>query len=765
MKKTIAILLSVALLAAMLAVMVVPASAEATNVALGKSYDALGYKAEGEWPADYTADLTDGNAASELNFDNTWFAFCSSDAGLNGLNAPNGIGTVTIDLEAAYDISLIKVNTLMGNNVDGSGVSGASRISAYISDTADGEFAPLGDLTSTVSEGVTWVELATEANGRFVKIEFVLSGIFAFLNEIEVYAEDATQGGETSGETSDGETSDAPAFDLGTPVENPNFSMDITVPEYYKAGEEVVVTVTVNNVNTTVGLQHVHGNLYFDTSVLGFSLPLKDKQELKNTFAGYNEWEDMTRMKTDGTIWWVEVDAATAGYEDPDNAGEYLISDVFEDGVLVFNVKFIALADATGDTAVYIPNVAHTGKDNVYGDHYAIVPPYTHTPYVGTGSGAVIPAYDPSMEPSSSEIESEVVSSEIESEVVSSEIESEVVSSEIESEVVSSEIESEVVSSEIESEVVSSEIESEVVSSEIESEVVSSEIESEVESSEIVEPSEPIEESSEEDLLGEPNEDPTFTMDITVPDSYKAGEEVIVTVTVNNVTDAIHHVHGELHFDSSVLKTAFPLKLDQELKGTLVPFAEWEDFCKVSVDENGDWIIIVDALTAGYYNDNYEYVYTDTLNDGDLVFNIKFIALEDAEGDTVVYIPHNTVAGDYVDPVTYETTKFVGNGSEAIIPEYKEPVIESTEPEVESSEESSEVESEVESSEVVEPSEPTVDEPTVDEPTVDEPSDVESSEDSSTEGPVTGDASSMIFFAIIALVAIAGSAVVIKTRK
>jgi len=162
----------------------VPAG-ESTNVALGKAYPEKGYAAGGEWPANYTANLTDGVAASELTFDNQWFAFCTSE-GDNGLNAPNGVGTVTIDLGAETSITKVRVNTLFGDNVEGSGVNSASKITAYVGD-ASGNFTALGDLTSNTTNGVAWAELNCAGKGQFVKIEVTLNGIFAFLNEVEVY--------------------------------------------------------------------------------------------------------------------------------------------------------------------------------------------------------------------------------------------------------------------------------------------------------------------------------------------------------------------------------------------------------------------------------------------------------------------------------------------------------------------------------------------------------------------------------------------------
>ncbi len=155
---------------------------EGTNVALGKSYDAKGYKAGGEWPADYTANLTDGAAATELTFDNNWFAFCPSE-GDNGINAPDGVGAVTIDLGSVTNITAIKVNTLMGDTQNGSGINAPAKMVAYV----DG--VEVGAITtdSKATDGAVWWTLNTAAKGQNVKVEVTLNGTFAFINEIEVY--------------------------------------------------------------------------------------------------------------------------------------------------------------------------------------------------------------------------------------------------------------------------------------------------------------------------------------------------------------------------------------------------------------------------------------------------------------------------------------------------------------------------------------------------------------------------------------------------
>ena len=294
-------------------------------------------------------------------------------------------------------------------------------------------------------------------------------------------------------------------------------------------------------------------------------------------------------------------------------------------------------------------------------------------------------------EPSSSEVESsEVESSEVESSEVES---SEVESSEVES--------SEVESSEVESsEVESSEVESsEVESSEVESsEVESSEVESsEVESSEV----ESSEDSSDVEYGG------TFHMDVSAPETYVAGEEVEVTVTVNNVNvnPGLHHVNGDLYFDSDILEYQFGLE-DRDLPGTFDGYNEWEGNCKLTTDENGNWYIEVDAATSGAIDEETgETIISTVTQSGVLSFTFNFVAKQDAVGETVVYIPDETVNGDYSDPENDVYVDYGGTGSADDIidaPGDSETSSGVESSEVESSEEeSSEVESsEVESSEI-----------------------------------------------------------------
>lgn len=404
MKKLIAILLSAAMLVAMFAIVV---SADETNLALNKSYDAKGFAvAEGQWPADYTANLTDGEYATEIDFNNQsqWFAFCRSE-GDNGLNAPDGVGAVTIDLGAVSNIAAIKVHAYNNDVAQGAGISAPTSVVAYVDGVKLGSLTP----ASTAADTATWWTLEAAAKGQKVTLEVTIAenATFAFINEIEVIegAEVVEDPSTSEPETSEPSTSEPEVsepdvdVDLGEENTEAAFDMEISVPDY-KAGEEVVVTVTVNNITAETGLQHVHGNLYFDTKMLGFSFDLKENKELKNTFAGYNEWEDFTKLAIDEEgNWYVAVDAATAGIED-EETGEFIFSDAKEDGVLVFNIKFIAKEDAKGSTAVYIPHASVAGD-------WVDPETYETTTYTGNGSDATIKEAvdapvesEPSVEPS-----------------------------------------------------------------------------------------------------------------------------------------------------------------------------------------------------------------------------------------------------------------------------------------------------------------------------------------------------------------------------
>ncbi|MBQ8895370.1 MAG: hypothetical protein IJY88_01070, partial [Clostridia bacterium] len=159
---------------------------ESKNVALNKDYTISGC---GTTYAQYTASLTDGAAQTTISYDANWFTFYNNGSDASIINAPGGVGYVIIDLTESYNVTTVKANVM---DLQGaSGIKGPKSVKAYLS--ADGETwgeAVELDLSAFVSASESFVAVANiEGEAQFVKVEFELDGIFAFVNEIEVYAD------------------------------------------------------------------------------------------------------------------------------------------------------------------------------------------------------------------------------------------------------------------------------------------------------------------------------------------------------------------------------------------------------------------------------------------------------------------------------------------------------------------------------------------------------------------------------------------------
>ncbi|MBE6691951.1 MAG: hypothetical protein E7586_01290 [Ruminococcaceae bacterium] len=156
-----------------------PVAPDLKNLVLGKDGGVKGY-------GSYTANLTDGVAAGELTYDDSWFAFYYRTGG----NTSNGVGTLVYDLGAVKGVHSLMVNAFVGND---SGIVAPTRITAYIGQSADGPFTKMGDFTfGTAYNNVAWASLEKTANGRYVKIEVQGSDTdpFVFINEVMVLGND-----------------------------------------------------------------------------------------------------------------------------------------------------------------------------------------------------------------------------------------------------------------------------------------------------------------------------------------------------------------------------------------------------------------------------------------------------------------------------------------------------------------------------------------------------------------------------------------------
>ncbi len=159
-------------------------------ISQGCEYEVPGGKGyvvqDDKWPANYTANLTDGTAMDQLVYNSSWFSF-NTEPDMDGeANTINGVGMAIIDLGAVKTVSGAKVNICTGE--------------------ASSQIAPIGSVVVSVSDDgesfsnpfklnlpdgvVGWAEGGcAPVSARFVKVEFIKGGegFHMFTNEISVY--------------------------------------------------------------------------------------------------------------------------------------------------------------------------------------------------------------------------------------------------------------------------------------------------------------------------------------------------------------------------------------------------------------------------------------------------------------------------------------------------------------------------------------------------------------------------------------------------
>ncbi len=180
MKKTLATLLVVALMASFCGVMMVSASvAGEGNLALGKTWSG-----DTEIGTSYVGDLTDGKIESTGAYDQSlWYGadirLAEDDSAFN----------MILDLEDTYNNI-----TDVGLHVWPAGISGIMIPGSIVfSASEDGEtFTELGTVSSYAGTAPQWVRVQMDApvTARYIKIDMVggESGVFWFASEIEVNA-------------------------------------------------------------------------------------------------------------------------------------------------------------------------------------------------------------------------------------------------------------------------------------------------------------------------------------------------------------------------------------------------------------------------------------------------------------------------------------------------------------------------------------------------------------------------------------------------
>ena len=204
--------------------------------------------------------------------------------------------------------------------------------------------------------------------------------------------------------------------------------------------------------------------------------------------------------------------------------------------------------------------------------------------------------------------------------------------------------------------------------------------------------------------MGPENDDPKFEVTLTGPESYKAGEEFEVVATVNKVAQGaeLAQISFNLGFDASKLELVNTVNGENVVEVEATVPKAWENLTKLGEEEG---VLEVNFTNA---NDATSII----TEDGKIVITFKFKAKADATDEAGLWIEHETVASN-----DSNFNDFVGNGTYLILTAGEEQAASSEAPAA-----SSEVK--------------------------------------------TGDGSvNVIVLAIIALVAVVGCAVVIKTRR
>ena len=205
--------------------------------------------------------------------------------------------------------------------------------------------------------------------------------------------------------------------------------------------------------------------------------------------------------------------------------------------------------------------------------------------------------------------------------------------------------------------------------------------------------------------VGEKNPDGQFDLVIEAPEEYKAGDEITVNVKIKNikVEEGIVSLLADFYYDNEKLTLLNTADEDGAIECITLPDS-WENLVKQDKDEQHN-VIDNGHITLAVLTGKKKPV----KDDDSLTFTFKFKVKEDAKNAIGFYIPHESVTAK-----KYDLTDVLGNGGYAITKMH--------------------VEGEASSS--------------------------------SSKTTQTGDGStSMIVFAIVALVAVCGSAVVIKSRK
>ena len=250
MKKFIATLLAVALVAVACCVF---ASAEDTNLALGKSYTTVGIYTEEcaaapQYPDEVNKSLTDGQkAAAETGYgDAAWVGFNRMDA---TMQTNGSIGIITVDLGAASSVSGFAIEVFEDS---AAGITFPSKVEFFYS-TDNETWTSAGEGTKSGEGSVAEFALTLDSavNASYVKVEMTCGASnWVFVSEFEAFGTAGSGGTDESEAVSEAESETASS---AAPAESSTAASSAGTSSTPSTSDAGIVAVVVLAVVAVIG--------------------------------------------------------------------------------------------------------------------------------------------------------------------------------------------------------------------------------------------------------------------------------------------------------------------------------------------------------------------------------------------------------------------------------------------------------------------------------------------------------------------------------
>lgn len=170
-------------------------------------------------------------------------------------------------------------------------------------------------------------------------------------------------------------------------------------------------------------------------------------------------------------------------------------------------------------------------------------------------------------------------------------------------------------------------------------------------------------ESDMKSAVGSENSNAEFKLNIKAPESYKSGDAITVTVSVDSITHegGLSSVEFEFVYDKDKLVLKNSVDAENALQCIKSqPDDSWENLTSAD-KENGT--ITCSVVTFGFEESSAK-------SNGDIKFSFDFEVKSGSTGDLGFYISHKTVLGSF--NAERDIEDFVGNGGYAVTAEFIE---------------------------------------------------------------------------------------------